>query len=100
VGLVEVAEMIAEPVAADGEDAVEQAVILDLLAGQAEWQTRYLPAAIDQMLTETNNCAHTSPARARIAAAPDLDPHDDQVVELVAPDSSVGAVDAPAPASA
>ncbi len=36
------------------------------LAGQAEWQTRYLPAAADQMLTETSTCEHARrpPARA------------------------------------
>jgi hypothetical protein len=28
------------------------------LAAQAEWQTRMLPAAADQMTYEGNNCAH------------------------------------------
>jgi hypothetical protein len=31
------------------------------LAGQAEWQTRLLPAAADQMLMETTKCEHTQP---------------------------------------
>jgi hypothetical protein len=32
------------------------------LAGQAEWQTRYLPAAVDQLVSETAGCHH-SPSR-------------------------------------
>jgi hypothetical protein len=31
-----------------------------VLAGQAEWQTRYLPAAVDQLLAETSNCNHAT----------------------------------------
>lgn len=32
------------------------------LAAQAEWQTRHLPAAAEQMLMETTKCEHTQPA--------------------------------------
>jgi hypothetical protein len=36
----------------------------DTLAAQGEWQTRLLPAAADQMATETTGCRHgTGPAR-------------------------------------
>jgi len=37
------------------------------LAGQAEWQTRYLPAAVSQMLAETTDCRHAAGARTSTA---------------------------------
>lgn len=39
------------------------------LAGQAEWQTRYLPAAADQILAETTSCDHARPSMSGIAAS-------------------------------
>jgi hypothetical protein len=35
------------------------------LAGQAEWQTRYLPAAVEQILAETATCDHAVATRPR-----------------------------------
>ena len=43
------------------------------LAGQAEWQTRLLPAAAtEQMLMETTKCEHTQPAPTRRPPIADL----------------------------
>jgi len=38
----------------------------DILAGQAEWQTRLLPAAAAQMAAETARCAHARAARSHL----------------------------------
>jgi hypothetical protein len=37
----------------------------EILAAQAEWQTRLLPAAADQMATDADGCHHTAPATRR-----------------------------------
>jgi hypothetical protein len=40
------------------------------LAGQAEWQTRLLPAAADQMARETSRCTHATGTRTRSPSVP------------------------------
>ena len=37
----------------------------EILAAQAEWQTRLLPAAADQMAADADGCQHTAPATRR-----------------------------------
>jgi hypothetical protein len=47
----------------------------EILAAQAEWQTRLLPAAADQMAAETDGCPHAAAAARSLPPRTHSTPH-------------------------